>query len=648
MRILFLVLVYCLPSLAFATKRLAVLEFRGVGVEDAVLMILSDAVRTGVLDVTQGKKIAGDDLVVMTRENTMDMLNQMGKSAEDCQGECEVELARNIGADFVISGEVAKLDELYVFTIKLHETDRGVLLASQILKETGMSALIDGAQRNAVTISKKGLKVGGASQGSIKEETVQSGQTQGGSSGWSVEDEGEEVVVKFTSEPTGASVYLDGEFLCSQTPCSKYLKSGFFDATFKKQRYADAQIDFTASEGKRVSATLSPLFGTVSVRSNVSGLDVQVAAERWGTIPFEKEIDPGVYTLSVSDSCYEPAAYRLQMSSGASEEVNIELSERKAGLKVYAFSGEEAVSGKVYVDGAYVGTTAKGLTLPLCSKSVEVKTESGSWSGELSLKERELVTIEAKMGGKGSVASGKSIEVRGHSMMLIPAGSFQMGCTKGDSDCYDWEKPTYSVEISRPFYMSQTEVTQGLWKEVMGSNPSCDDCPVENVSWYDAIAFLNKLSALEGLEQCYTGSGSSTRFKGLDCEGYRLPTEAEWEYAARGGEEYIYAGSSDIGSVAWYSGNSGMKTHPVCEKKENGYGLCDMSGNVWEWVWDWYGDYPSSKQVDPKGPKTGSRRVSRGGSWSSVARYARVSNRNYFAPSLRYHYLGFRFSRSSL
>lgn len=240
---------------------------------------------------------------------------------------------------------------------------------------------------------------------------------------------------------------------------------------------------------------------------------------------------------------------------------------------------------------------------------------------------------------------------------LIPSGSFTMGCTQeqGD-DCYDSEKPSHDVQIGHSFYMMKTEVTQGLCKELMGENPSrftdCgENCPVESVSWYDAVRFANKLSARVGLEPCYKigkGIKPAVQWISTKCVGWRLPTEAEWEYAARGGQDFKYAGSNNIDEVAWYDGNSGGKTHPVGEKKENGYGLYDMSGNVWEWVWDTYDHnaYERGDVVDPIVDVSSPFRVARGGSWSYYARYARVSSRNGYDASNRINFRGFRFLRT--
>ena len=214
-------------------------------------------------------------------------------------------------------------------------------------------------------------------------------------------------------------------------------------------------------------------------------------------------------------------------------------------------------------------------------------------------------------------------------MVYVAGGTFTMGCTyeQGD-DCDNDEKPAHQVTLSS-FNIGKYEVTQAQWKQVMGSNPSSfkgDNLPVENVSWNDVQEFIRKLNALTG-------------------KRYRLPTEAEWEFAARGGNQsrgYKYSGSNTIGNVAWYYDNSGSKTHPVGTKSANELGIYDMSGNVWEWCSDWYGAYSSSAQTNPKGPTTGSGRVFRGGSWDNNAGGCRVSDRRYLTPGYSYYVLGIR------
>ena len=241
-------------------------------------------------------------------------------------------------------------------------------------------------------------------------------------------------------------------------------------------------------------------------------------------------------------------------------------------------------------------------------------------------------------------------------LVEIPSGEFMMGALPNDSSAGSSEKPRHKVRISRDFLIGKYAVTQALYESIMGENPSDFQGsmrPVENVSWCDAVLFCNKLSEKEGLESVYTlpepfenDNDWSTKVKiNLLANGYRLPTEAEWEYACRGGEEHLHSGSDNLDEVGWSNENSNGETHPVGQKKANGFGLYDMSGNVWEWVWDKYGKYSSSSKTDPVGAVESSYRVSRGGSWLLSARCARVSLRNNSAPSYRNLHFGFRVFR---
>jgi sulfatase modifying factor 1 len=244
-------------------------------------------------------------------------------------------------------------------------------------------------------------------------------------------------------------------------------------------------------------------------------------------------------------------------------------------------------------------------------------------------------------------SDGSSVAAR-----RVPAGKYWVGCTAGQVGCERNELPLHPVKLTRSVLVMETEVTQGLWQSVMGSNPAhfsgCGaECPVENVSWGDAALFANALSAQDGLEPCYRLAGDGVSWpKGAACVGWRLPTEAEWEVAARGGVDSLYAGGGELAAVAWTRQNSGGATHPVRQKAANGYGLYDMSGNVWEWVWDWYGPY-SGSQVDPDGPPSGSGCVFRGGSWNNDAGYARISYRGSSSPDRRSNLIGLRLVRTA-
>ncbi|HQO09812.1 MAG TPA: formylglycine-generating enzyme family protein [Clostridiales bacterium] len=226
---------------------------------------------------------------------------------------------------------------------------------------------------------------------------------------------------------------------------------------------------------------------------------------------------------------------------------------------------------------------------------------------------------------------GNYITPSGIEMVLVEGGTFEMGSNERENGLVN-EKPVHSVTIS-DFYIGKTEVTQAQWKAVMGTNPSYfkgDDLPVEQVSWYDAVEFCKRLSQKEGVT-------------------YRLPTEAEWEYAAKGGNAsmgYKYSGSDDPDAVAWYRSNFESKTHTVATKKPNELGIYDMSGNVWEWCSDWYGDYPSGTQIDPKGPSSGLGRVLRGGSWFSINDFIRCAYRGSPYPNSVNNDFGFRLSRT--
>ena len=218
-------------------------------------------------------------------------------------------------------------------------------------------------------------------------------------------------------------------------------------------------------------------------------------------------------------------------------------------------------------------------------------------------------------------------EIRAMEFVRIPAGRFQMG----SEFVYDGI-PVHQVRVSRTFELGKYEVMQSEWTAVMGQNPSrepCQRCPVTNVSWNDIQEFIGILNQAVGQRS-----------------PYRLPTEAEWEYAARAGttgERY----DSDVDAIAWHGGNSGYRTHPVGEKSPNAFGLHDILGNVWEWVQDWYGDYSGGRVTDPVGPSEGSYRVLRGGSWWMVgARHCRATYRLLSSPGHRFSRCGFRLART--
>lgn len=212
-------------------------------------------------------------------------------------------------------------------------------------------------------------------------------------------------------------------------------------------------------------------------------------------------------------------------------------------------------------------------------------------------------------------------------LVLIKAGTFMMGSDIG----WDNEKPIHEVAISSDFYMAKYEVRQKLWIAVMGDRDfeySGADLPAHGISWLEAIKFCNKLSELKDFDLYYVIEGDEALIN-YGAGGFRLPTEAEWEYACRAGSVDEFSGDGELNNMGWYSLNSGSKPHPVGQKTANAFGLFDMHGNVWEWCFDnfWADYYQYSEKVDPIGPSSGDRKVLRGGSWNSGASYARSANR---------------------
>jgi formylglycine-generating enzyme required for sulfatase activity len=266
------------------------------------------------------------------------------------------------------------------------------------------------------------------------------------------------------------------------------------------------------------------------------------------------------------------------------------------------------------------------------------------------------LTFNAALMWSQDQADAEAEQTRSSDFVLVSPGTFEM------------ESGEIQAEISKAFYISDHEVTQREWVEAMGENPSRfrgEDLPVESVSWYDAVEYCNKRSEREGLTPAYKidktrkDRNNESRFdhekwvvtwdKGAN--GYRLPTEAEWEAAARGGGqdgEGEYSGVENVGEAAWYWNNSEKRTHRVKTKAANGLGLYDMSGNVFEWCWDWRGSYAEESQTDPEGGDSGAVRIVRGGCWFSSERDLRSAAWGVNTPSIRVDGVGFRLVRSEL
>ena len=365
-------------------------------------------------------------------------------------------------------------------------------------------------------------------------------------------------------------------------------------------------------------AAPSPIYGRLDISSSPANADIYLDGQKVGTTPMMlPKCLVGQHTLKVSKAGHSDFTQTFTLAENATEEINARL---ESGKPVTITAPEGA---DIYIDGAKVATTRFEGTLAFGNHTAYAM-QGGKKSGEkninVSMQGGEGLTVMLNFG------KTKTYTVKGISfdMVFVEGGTFLMGSNDGGYS----EKPTHQVTLS-DYYLGQTEVTQELWEAVMGNNPSDfkgAKNPVNKVSWNDCQDFTRKLNSLTGAN-------------------FRLPTEAEWEFAARGGNKsrgYKYSGSDNLGSVAWYEDNSGNKAHPMGGKSPNELGLYDMSGNVWEWCADRFGSYPSSSQINPTGPSSGSNRVRRGGSWFSITMFGSVTNRYSGTPSLSDNDLGLR------
>ena len=397
-----------------------------------------------------------------------------------------------------------------------------------------------------------------------------------------------------------------------------------------------------ASSGATVSQPSLVSRTTLSVSANVTGARVLVDGRVVGTTPMsDVEVSPGDHRITVEKQGYEPYRKRIRIDRGRSMSLYVDLSEaRPRKGRLYVETEPEDAKVKILNIGP---AFSQGMELDPGRYNVEVSASGYKtkkrWV-DLSAGEDESINIrlEAVVAERPALSrqpGQKLTNNLGMEFVYIHPGSFMMGSPSNESGRKGDERQ-HRVTLIKGFYMQTTEVTQGQWKRVMGSNPSSfkncgDDCPVEQVSWNDAQEFIRKLNRMEMTDK------------------YRLPTEAEWEYAARAESTTWFCFGNDdgqLGQYAWYSSNSGGKTHSVAQKKPNAWGLYDMHGNVWEWCHDWHGAYSSGSVTDPTGPSSGSGRVDRGGSGFNYAGLCRSAFRSRDSPGLKSDGLGFRLAKN--
>lgn len=472
------------------------------------------------------------------------------------------------------------------------------------------------------------------------------------------------VAVNVTTD-SQSDIYVDNEKK-GKGSWSGRLSAGDHVFEAKKASHKTTVKNMTFALGENASVVIPnpmPIYGTLDINSSPMGATIVIDGKNYGTTPrVLSEILIGSHELRLEKSDCAPMTKTITLD----EKNTLSLNEKLETGREISISTDKS-GDMVYVDGDYIGTSPMTTTLSFGEHNVKAVRNNRESS--------KMITV-AQTGGETSVQltflTNKTFTVNGitFEMIAINGGTFTMGCTS--YDCGNDESP-HSVTLSN-FYIGKFEVTQELWYTVMGSNPSYfkgTKLPVEQVSWNDVQEFIRKLNQKTGAN-------------------FRLPTEAEWEYAARGGTNTsLYNGeninikgnfnSPNLDKLAWYGGNCGQNytatagcdvsqgydisrwnekqyndskggTHPIGLKLPNAYGLYDMLGNVWEWCQDWWGGYSSSSQTNPAGPSSGTARVYRGGSWNDYAEDCRVSNRDganpvnngYYGPYMRNNSLGFR------
>ena len=456
-------------------------------------------------------------------------------------------------------------------------------------------------------------------------------------------------------QPRNAVVTIDGiqQNVSSDGEYSAMLPYGTHTYKVEAGGYIRQSGSFSVSSGDMapICVSLVSVMPSVSVTCPTPAVSLYVDKKSVGNAPWSGNLKEGMHLIEAKKNGYRSQQKTFLLSQQQKLDVAFdELVSILGNLSV----NYKPFGAEVYVDGKKLGQSPRVFNgLLIGNHQVEVRKEgyttdnktvmisegqTANITGTLSSQTSELANNSVNT-SSSSVSSGSnviSIPLRNGitiEMVKVEAGTFMMGATSEMQNPYDDEKPVHQVTLTNDYYMGKYEVTQALWQAVTGKNPSKfkgDNLPVERVSWNDCQVFIRNLNNMTGRK-------------------FRLPTEAEWEYAARGGKKsrgYQYSGSSNISDVAWFDDINGNKKHPVGTKQANELGLYDMSGNVWEWCQDRYGSYSSLFKKNPTGAIMGVYRVFRGGRWGAKERIGRTSCRSYCTPDFSYFNLGLRLALS--
>ena len=631
------------PAPASDKPKLAVMPMVGVRVEKGIAEVLGDILTVEVGNLGRYQVISADEM------NAMLGLEKM-KEVVGCDDvSCAAEIGGALGVDYMVSGKVGRLGSKLLINLSFFDNKKMKVIRrvrQSVVRNENLyeQAIIDAIGK---LFRVKVRRVAAAVIPPVGDEVISEHAAK-----WEVGG-GDLVIVPFSSDPPGAVVMVDGKLACQDTSqgCSKDLSIGAHTVSMQKKRYLERTETVVVKKGTKVSWKLIPHFGWLTVSSMPSGLAVKINGQEAGRTPLpRRELAPGRYEVLVTDRCHYDQGKRVTISKGDEKTISVRLKPRQGAVQVSAVDKKgNSVPAEVLVDGKRVGQTPGTFKVSICAKALEVRSkEHGTFKQGLSVRERKVAPIQAKLD-----------DAVGEGMVLIPAGPFKMGCNSArDRFCVTNEKPYHEVYLDA-FSIDKHEVTVAQYQRCVEAGRCVkprdksdikycnwghggrEDHPINCVSWHDARKYCK-------------------------WAGKQLPTEAQWEKAARGTDGRIYPwGNQGAGckyaivDAIMDDGSDGCgrdRTWPVCSKLAGNspYGLCDMSGNVWEWVSDWYGEgyYGGSSGRNPKGPGSGSQRVLRGGGWGSLIStlradhrrvgHLRASSRDRHDPTLRSPDFGFR------
>ena len=614
---------------AFANlERIAVLEFVTFGVQEIPtheILLYSDLLRGCLI-----KELDADKFDVISRESLEVFLSDNDNVV--CSDSCEIETAKVIGADFVISGSLIFTSGIYYLTLKLHRTDSGKLLSSSSIKLEYYQDF-----HELMPFMGKELLIGARLRKEIKRNFFQDFFYN-----LSYKN------VSISSSPSDTHVKYGSEILCISTPCQVVLPKKEVLLEFSRHNYNTLVKNYNIKKTNIIQNTLKSKFGTLSIQAddlnNFSLNNIEYE------LPYQQQLQAGEYNINAQKECFEPFNKTVHLQEERNLDVEIKFLP-KVKLMYYTVRDQynNEISADILIDDQFVGKSGTGVEVFVCAKKLTIRANDFEQTVHEDFLESQDISFFLPLEGSAFKTS------------LVQVGQFKMGSPKSE-DYRQKDEELHEVELTKDFVMMTTEVTNKLYTLVMDKkSPSIqwfkgislvgENKPVQNITWVHAAVFANALSEKEGLPQCYYIKGQTVTWpQGLECTGWRLPTEAEWEYAAsvsNDGLKTIFSGTDSYSQICMYSNIADLTTYSrfewgeqeilQCFDKEealadvaqylpNTFNLYDMTGNLWEWVWDGYGPYSSQKERNPKGNDS-VYRVLRGGGWTTDLQNVRNAHR---------------------